>query len=100
MWTLFIAALLLVMLSINTLVRRQWDEREALTYPLTQLPLEITHPTGRLFRQRLLWLGFGIAGGIDVLNSFSYFYPSLPHIRIEEYDLRQFFPGPPWNAAG
>jgi len=100
MWCLFIGALLLVMLSINVLVRRQWDEREALTYPLTQLPLEITHPTGRLFRQRLLWLGFGLAAGIDLLNSVSYLYPSLPHIRIEEYDLRQFYPGWPWTAAG
>jgi len=99
MWTLFIGALLLVMLSINTLVRRQWDEREALTYPLTQLPLEISHPTGRLFRQKLLWLGFGIAATIDILNSFAHFYPSLPHIRIEWYDLRQFFT-PPWDAAG
>ena len=100
MWCLFIGALLMVMLSINALVRRQWDEREALTYPLTQLPLEITHPTGRLFRQRLLWLGFGIAAGIDVLNSVSYLYPSWPHIRIEEYNLLPYFNWPPWNAAG
>jgi len=100
MWTLFIAALLLVMLSINTLVRRQWDEREALTYPLTVLPLEISHPSGRLYRQRLLWVGFGAAAGIDVLNSISYLYPSWPHIRIEHYDLGPYFPGHPWNAIG
>lgn len=100
MWTLFIGALLLVMLSINTLVRRQWDEREALTYPLTALPLEITHPSGRLFRQRLLWVGFGIAAGIDILNSFSYWYPHLPHIRIEYYNLDPYLPGWPWNQVG
>jgi hypothetical protein len=99
-WCLFIAALLLVMLSINVLVRRQWDEREALIYPLTQLPLEITNPVGLLFRQRLLWMGFALAAGIDTLNSFSYLYPNLPHIRIEEYDLRPYFPSPPWNAVG
>ena len=100
MWTLFIGALLLVMLSVNTLVRRQWDEREALTYPLTQLPLEITHPSGRLFRQRLLWLGFGVAAGIDVLNSISFLYPAWPHLRIEWFDLAQYWPSWPWNATG
>lgn len=100
MWSLFTAGLLLVMLSVNVLIRRQWDEREALTYPLTQLPLEISHPTGRVFRHRLLWLGFGIAASIDILNSISYLYPSVPHIRIEERDLLPYFNWHPWNAAG
>jgi len=100
MWTLFIGALLLVMLSINVLVRRQWDEREALTYPLVQLPLEITHPSGRLFRQRLLWLGFAVAAGIDVLNSIAFLYPAVPHLPIEHRDLLPYFPTWPWNQMG
>jgi hypothetical protein len=98
MWGLFIAALLLVMMSMNTIIRQQWDRREALTYPLTMLPIEITHPGGRLFRQRLFWVGFAIAAGIDIINGLSFYFPNWPHIPIEEQNLAGSFAWP-WNAV-
>jgi hypothetical protein len=100
MWTLFIGLLLIVMFSINTIVRQQWDKREALTYPLTLLPLEITHPAGRLFRQRLLWIGFGVAAFIDIVNSFAYYRPDMYHIPIDQFNLATYTLPWPWNALG
>jgi len=98
MWSLFITALVLVMLCINAILRQQWDRREALTYPLTMLPLEITHPAGHLFRQRLLWIGFGIAAFIDAVNSIAFFYPDVTRIRVELFDLLPFFNLWPWSS--
>ena len=41
-WCAFITTLLFVMLCINTILRKQWTDRERLTYPIIQLPLEMT----------------------------------------------------------
>jgi hypothetical protein len=99
-WSGFIVLLLWVMLCLNSILRRQWSEHERLTYPLAQIPLEITNPVGALFRSKLFWIGFALAASMDTLNSFSFLYPSLPHIRIEQYDLNQFITTHPWTAVG
>ena len=61
-WSAFIFVLLFVMVCINSILRRQWTEGEKLSYPIIQLPSELTKPG--FFNNRLLWLGFGFAGGI------------------------------------
>jgi hypothetical protein len=99
-WTGFIVFMLWVMLCINSILRRQWTHNERLTYPLAQIPLEITNPLGGLFRSKLFWIGFALAAGIDTLNSISFLIPTLPHIRIEEFDLGRFVTSHPWNAIG
>ena len=99
-WTGFIVLLLWIMLCVNSVLRRQWTDHERLTYPLAQIPLEITNPAGTLFRSRLFWAGFALAAGIDILNSFAFLFPALPHIRIEEFDLRPYITTHPWTAVG
>ena len=109
LWTLFVSLLLFVMLCINGILRKQWTDSERLTYPIVQLPLQITSeqafkPTG-LFRNRLFWLGFVIAGLIDCVNSLNYYYPSIPTILTPGFgssylDLAPFFAVKPWNALG
>jgi hypothetical protein len=99
-WSLFILALLFTMLCFVTLVRRQWTEREHLTYPIIQLPLEMTEAPGRFIRQRLLWAGFSVAAGLSLLNGLHDLYPSLPAIPVKFRDMSPYFPEPPWNAMG
>ena len=41
-WVPFILALYLVMIAMMVIMRRQWVDNERLTYPLTQLPLELS----------------------------------------------------------
>ena len=65
-WGSFALALYLVMVCMMVILRRQWMEHERLVYPLAQLPMEMAAPSGQgalspLFKNRLLWLGFGIA---------------------------------------
>ena len=38
---LFLGALLLVMQCVNVLLRKQWTDRERLSYPIVQLPLDV-----------------------------------------------------------
>ena len=101
-WSSFVFCLLFVMLCINAIVRRQWTEQEKLSYPVIQLPLEMTAGGGLsgLMKSKLMWLGFGLAGAIDVINGFHFLYPSVPTVGGRLYNLLPFFTTKPWNAIG
>ena len=97
-WTGFIIALLLVLMCVSVLLRKQWMDHERLTFPIVQLPLEMTRPGLALFRSRLLWLGFGIAAAVDLINGLNYFFPALPSINISKLNLRMYISSHPWDA--
>ena len=99
-YTSFIFVLLFVMLCINTLLRIQWTERERLTYPIIQLPLEMTDTRNRFFKNKLMWLGFSIAALISIVNLLNSIYPAVPYIPVKRQDLHQYFTVRPWNAMG
>ena len=100
-WSAFIFVLLFIMLCICVILKKQWTEREKLSYPIIQLPLEMTHTGGvkSFFKNNLLWIGFAIAGGIDIINGLHYLYPAIPGIFIR-YDIGKLFTDKPWNAIG
>jgi len=108
-WTLFVSTLLFVMICINAILRKQWTDNERLTYPIVQLPMQITsehsfQPQG-LFRSRLFWGGFAVAGLIDMINSLNYYYPSIPTVLTPGFgqsflDIAPYFATKPWNAIG
>jgi hypothetical protein len=100
MWGLFIVAMIMVMLGVTIIIRRQWLEGEHLACPLVSLPVEITQPRPRLFTQKLFWLGFGLAAGLDIYNSLAFLYPAIPKIPIEHMDMGQYFKNPPFSAIG
>ncbi|MBD3184903.1 hypothetical protein GF312_21650 [Candidatus Poribacteria bacterium] len=100
-WTFFLTTLAVTTIFINVLIRKQWIEREKLTYPLVQLPYEMTRENSAtsFFKNRLLWIGFGIAAGIDILNGLNYLYRVFPAIPLR-YNLGTQFVEKPWNAMG
>ena len=69
LWGAFFIALVIMMLCLNTLIRRRWTEHEKLAYPIIQLPLGMTERGGSaLFRSKIMWIGFGLAAIIDIIN--------------------------------
>ena len=98
MWTVFIVALLLVMICVNVLLRKRWLDGEHLACPLISLPIQISEPRAGLFRRKLFWLGFGLAASIEIWNSFAFLYPVMPTIPIVEENMAQAFKARPWNA--
>lgn len=103
-WTLFVTALILVMLCINVILRKQWVERERLAYPITQIAFHLTHNTKSLFTNRITWIGFGIAAAIAIINGFSFLYPTIPHLPIKRIGgwrgFGHLFTEKPWSAIG
>ncbi|MGI6296232.1 MAG: DUF6785 family protein [Armatimonadota bacterium] len=99
-WCVFCAILLLTTLCLNSILRKQWVENERLTFPIVTLPLEMTHESGALFRNKHMWLGFAISGAITVLAGINYLYPSVPAPRITRFNVGALITTPPWNAMG
>jgi len=97
-WGSLVVALIIVMACISVILRRRWTEQEKLSYPIIQLPLEMSH--SGFWRNRLMWLGFALAGGMDVINGLHFLYPSVPGIGGKLYDIAPFFTEKPWNAIG
>jgi hypothetical protein len=100
-WTLFISLLMLTAHCINVLVRRQWADRERLTFPIVWLPMEMTEGgTGTsFFRNRLMWMGFGLSFSLCLWNGIAFLYPSLPAINVGVQDLKPLISTKPWNAV-
>ena len=99
-WSFVVLLLLLIFLFLTSILRKQWVEKERLSYPIIQIPLEITRERNSIFRNRLLWIGLGIAAAIDIINGLHYLYPTVPEIPVKRYDLNQYITSKPWNAMG
>ena len=99
-WTVFVTQLLFVAQCVNVLVRRQWADRERLTFPIVWLPLAMTEGgTGTaFFENRLMWSGFAVAAGISLWNGLAFLYPSIPALPIGTVDLKPFLTAKPWSA--
>ncbi len=98
-WSAFIFALVFVMLCINVIVRKRWTQSEKLSYPIIQLPLEMTNSSMAFFKSRFMWMGFSIAAMLTLINGLNHFFPSIPEIPIRVRGIR-IFTDKPWNAMG
>jgi len=100
-WTAFILVMAGMFVSINVIFRAQWTEREKLSYPLVQLPLDMTEERSPLFRNALFWIGFGVVAAIDILNGLSLLYPSVPQIPVKSLSFYlNATASRPWSALG
>jgi uncharacterized protein DUF6785/uncharacterized protein DUF6784 len=99
-WGALILSLCAATLSLNVLLARQWIHRERITFPVATLPLEITSPRAPLLRNRLMWLGFGLAAVGQSLCATNYYLPAVPHIPLTITSISDSFTQPPWTALG
>ena len=104
-WSVFIAALGLVMICMNVIIRKQWTENEKLSFPIVQLPLAMTNKGGSVefFRHKPLWYGFMVGAGIDILNGLHWFYPNIPGFVVRhdapELNIGNSFTEFPWTGV-
>lgn len=97
-WGAFLFALVWVMLCLTSIFRRQWDA-ERLTYPIAEIPLQITDPKTQIFKSKLFWTAFVLAAAVRIWVVAHLLYPTLPAlpVNIKYYPLS---PNLPWSAAG
>ncbi len=82
-WSVFMFAFIAFTLMLSLVFRRQWIERERLSFPIVYFPLELTREGTSLWRDRLLWIGFAIPVVLQSLASLNYLYPSVPHLPLK-----------------
>lgn len=101
LWVSFILLLIFTMACINTLLRKQWIERERLSYPIVRLPLEMAKGGGKtgILKKKSMWIGFAIAASINLINGLSFLYPYIPYIPVKHQWIFRFT-DKPWNAVG
>ena len=80
---------------IFVLFHRQWVDMEKLTYPLAQMPLDLTAGCDgpgrlpRLFKSRLFWVGVALVFVPAAYDAITYFMSGLPMIKIffDQYQI-------------
>lgn len=87
-WLGLIAAIFAASYALMVMVRKQWVERERLSYPLAQVPLDMlqaseeTRGFPSFMHVRAFWFGFLLAFLILMWNTIHYFHPYVPEIPI------------------
>jgi len=95
-WMSFAGALVAALLSLSALILRRWSEHEKLSYPIIQLPMEMTKGSD-FFSNKLMWLGFFIAASLEIFRDLHSYFPTIPSPRIG-INLALYFTDRPFNA--
>ncbi|MGC9317655.1 MAG: DUF6785 family protein [Armatimonadota bacterium] len=108
-WTAFTVATYVLMLSVVTIFRKQWIDRERLLFPLVAVPLEVTEPAPRrrllndFFRDPIMWIGLALGFAPHLYYGLHGYYPGLPRteiFRIGGKTVPTYAWGRPWSAMG
>ena len=108
LWILTLCLLWAGPLGLAVLFRRRWIEVERLTFPIVQLPFEMTREKPTLFKQKVLWTAFSIAFVINLMNGLKVIKPIFPAIPVKvgwdpgggrSFDISRGILDSPWNAA-
>jgi len=97
-WAVLIFLVMFAFLCLTAILRKQWVEREHLSFPLTQLPLAIMGEGEKpLLRNPLTWLGVLLpvaVFGMKLLHQISPPFPDIPVLFV----LNEYLPVP-WNSV-
>ncbi len=99
-WSAFFSVLAFGTMCLAAVLRKQWTERERLSYPLVQFTLELLQPKQPVFRNPLFWTAFGIAAIHDCWFGLAALFPTIPIPYTRMLQLETFITSPPWNSIG
>ncbi|MBC7327743.1 hypothetical protein H5T87_06475 [bacterium] len=98
-WSIFALLLLWCFYCLNLIFKDQWIKAERLTFPIAQVPLELTAEKAGIYKNRYFWIAFAFSGGLDIWHGLHYFFPYLTDINTR-WDIGPYIRTPPWNAIG
>ncbi len=111
-WGSLIIATYLMLGCLAVMLRAQWAEREALTFPLLRLPVELASDNATpvygsrrtrflpaFFYNPLMWLGLGSSVFVHALNGLNLYFPDVPLVPLE-LATAPLLSEAPWNQIG
>ena len=96
LWLIFFLAWWITMMCLLIVVRRQWIEKEKLTFPILYLPLELTEGVesralvGSFLRNRIMWTGLILAAVYNIANIANAYNPAIKCLG-KYYDIGALF---------
>jgi hypothetical protein len=102
-WSILVVAMWVAMICLTALVRKQWTDRERLSFPLVQFPVEVLSegrggPSAAFFGSGLVWLGTGAVFVLHFINGLHAHFPSFPQIPTF-WNLNTMLVERPWSGA-
>jgi hypothetical protein len=88
-WLPLILVIYFSMICIMVVLRRQWIERERLTFPLVQVPLAMIEDGEKpsiikpFFKNGLMWIGFALPFIVGSLNALHNYYNFVPSVNLQ-----------------
>ncbi|MGD9496514.1 MAG: DUF6785 family protein [Armatimonadota bacterium] len=103
-WTFFLLATFVSMYSLMLIFRRQWVEKEHLTFPIVRLVLDMADQTGHrvaggFLRNPVMWAGFALAALYNVMNMLNAWNPAVPALG-KYFNIGALFTERPWTGMG
>jgi hypothetical protein len=98
-WSAFVLVIYFVMFCLCVILRKQWVERERLSFALVQIPAEMAHSDLRanLLFSKVMWFSAILPIALHTLNGLHGYFPNVPRISLYPgYSLR--FAEKPWTA--
>lgn len=107
-WGIFLLLVYSALFWTSLLLRRQWIENEALSFPLVQLPLQMVEsergqapPAREFWSNGTLWAGVALASAFHLgrgLNNYFPDWPVVPSFQGNVFSVQ--FTEAPWNGVG
>jgi hypothetical protein len=106
-WSIFLGFCYALMFFTALLFRKQWIEREALAFPLVEVPLQMVEteipgrnpPSAAFWCNRMMWLGFGLALFFHLFKGMNAIFPDWPIFPVNSFgSVSISFTEQPWNA--
>ncbi len=101
-WTLFVFLLLVAMLAINIIFRRQWLDNERFQMPTAQIPVallgegEVGRALSAIWSNRLMHIGFVVALVWMLVQVWHSYNPKVPDMSLK-VPLADYFRDPSWG---
>lgn len=103
-WTFFLVATYVTIYALMLIFRRQWIEKEHLTFPIVRLVLDMADDTGRriaggFIRNPVMWAGFALAAIYNLMNMLNAWNPAVPALG-KSFNIGALFTERPWSGMG
>lgn len=106
-WGIFLFFVYALMFFTALMFRKQWTQREALPFPLVEVPVQMASgdtrgqspPTASFWGNRAMWAGLLLAIFVHLFKGMNALYPDWPIFPVNMHgSVRLLFTERPWNA--